>query len=159
MILAFQLAFSIYVAFVIFHALLANVFSFTRLLAPAAMLWIIGTSLGVALFWNKASICVLWATVAFSFSFFSFHCLVLVASRNSVTLRMMDEIGLAGRLQFSEMAEKFTDTESLQARLAAMERSGFFLRESGELRLSPKGILLGRLALFLRRLFSIESAG
>ena len=84
---------------------------------------------------------------------------VLVASRNSVTLRMMDEIGLAGRLQFSEMAEKFTDTESLQARLAAMERSGFFLRESGELHLSPKGILLGSLALFLRRLFSIESAG
>ena len=159
MTLEFQSAVLLYMIFTALHLLVVNLFFLTRILAPAAFLWAFVTAAGGAYLCSGMSLCGFFATTAYSFSLFCLHCLVLVASRNSVTLSIMDEIDRAGVIRFEQIDKKFTDNDSVRARLVTMERSGFFSRAEGELRLSPKGILLGRLALVLRRLFSLERAG
>ncbi len=94
------------------------------------------------------------------FSFWCLYMLALVAARNSVTLRMMDEIDRANSLTTDGLNSIVPDEKNVAVRIAAMEAGGLFDRDpNGGIKVTSKGVLIGRIAIFLQRLFSIKISG
>lgn len=86
--------------------------------------------------------------------------IVLTSARNSVTLRMMDEIEKRQGLTREQLAQAYSDEESVRARLKGMQSSGMLIIHSaGEIILTERGIFIGKIALQLRKVFSIQKAG
>lgn len=158
MINIFGLSFVFFLAYAAAHILLCRFMSPAFFIRKAAYLWLCivvaahgfsadnfyGFSLGLF----------------FSFSFWCLYILVLVAARNSVTLRMMDEIDLEGELSRSALGQRFQDKHSVEARLCLMEQNQIVSRNSaGQTCLTPKGRRFAKLAMLIRRVFGIEKAG
>lgn len=92
-------------------------------------------------------------------SLWNMYMFALICARNSVSLRILDEIlrSPGEALSKPELLERFSDRESLASRLELMQKNAF-LRPvgGGEVELSAKGRLLARGILFARKLLGVS---
>lgn len=96
----------------------------------------------------------------FAVSFWCTYVLVLVAARNSVTLRIMDEIAASPGISAKALAQHFPTEEGLNTRIFGMAQSGFVrLIGPEEFELSFKARLIAVCARALQKLFAFAQPG
>jgi hypothetical protein len=85
----------------------------------------------------------------------------LINMQNSFSLRMMLEISKASgqRLSKTEINLRFSDADSFNARLKALELNGFLRKYGHQLILLPKGKTLGKMILRIRSLLGVKEYG
>jgi hypothetical protein len=95
-------------------------------------------------------------------SLWNMYMFALICSRNSVSLRILDETLRApgGALSKQELLDRFSDSESLSSRISLMEKNAFLHTfAENEVELLPKGRFLARSILFARNLFGVANPG
>jgi hypothetical protein len=108
-------------------------------------------------------------TGAWSLLFLQLHLIILwnlytiffINLMNSVSLRMMTEIGNAPSRSLSgeELLALYSDEEALQSRVGGLVSTGLLQRDGQELVLTGKGRVLAQFLKVIRKLFGIEFYG
>lgn len=95
-------------------------------------------------------------------SLWNMYMFALICARNSVSLRILDEVlrAPAETLSKPELLDRFSDRESLGSRLELMQKNSFLHRVAGgEVELSAKGKLLARGILLARAILGVPKSG
>ena len=152
-------SFKIFLVYAFAFTLLARLGSRSGFLKPMVLLWIL--TIAVASITHPLPTAEAKALFYFfAFTFFGLYVLAVVVAKNSVTLRMMDEIERGAGLTRSQLRACFSDSESVDARIEMMQRGGILTRnKDGTIKLLPKGARIGKAALFVRRIFSVATPG
>jgi hypothetical protein len=154
---AFHVALFSFPLYVILHALIGHLADKSSFLSRATLLWGIFAFSFTLLMAQSAGMALLGA--AFSFTLWGFYMLVLVHARNSVSLRMMDEIDTAGTLSLDELNARMSDEESVRARLKGLAEGGLLVQSGNSYSVTGKGRALGLAASVIRRIFSMDITG
>lgn len=147
--------FLVLLAFIVFvgiHILVLHLVGPSRFIRNGIIILLIFISLPVLSFGAKLVFVSLWNMYMFA----------LICSRNSVSLRILDEIreGPEVGLTKLHLLEKFSDRESLSSRIEIMEQNKFLRSVAPNVvELSKKGRILARGILLGRALFGVQNPG
>lgn len=140
-----------FIAFMIVHIAFLRKFGPAHFIRNAGLILLFFLLVPITGIWGKLVLLSLWNMYIFA----------LICSRNSVSLRILEEVRQSPNksLTKSEILGRFTDTESLSARLGLMEKNSFvhYIGPS-EVELTSKGLFLARAILFARSLFGVRNS-
>lgn len=102
-----------------------------------------------------------WISSASLLSMWIFYVVCIVNVRNSVSLRMMNEIMKSpGGLRELEIESRYSEEKSVQDRFEVMVRNGWIrMLPNREVEITSKAAKAAKITLFFRKVFSAENAG
>ena len=102
-----------------------------------------------------------WICAGVMFSLFNMYVVALVCARNSVSLRIMDEMLSVNRgMSLDDLEKSYSERESVSSRLELMVRNGYLSRGADEMiEISEKAKKMARITLVIRNIFGIINPG
>ena len=102
-----------------------------------------------------------WICSAVLVSLFNVYMIALVCTRNSVSLRIMDEMVTANRgMNLDDLEKVYSERESVSSRLELMEGNGYLRRGPGEMiEITEKARKIARITIGFRKALGIVNPG
>ena len=102
-----------------------------------------------------------WICAGILFSLFNMYVVALVCARNSVSLRIMDEMLTVNRgMTLDDLEKTYSERESVSSRLELMVSNGYLKRGPGEeIEISEKAKRMARITILIRAILGITNPG